>query len=213
MKHSLPVLILSGIFLLTACGVGNPYELMPGVNPGDTAVVTTAQPSITAWPTNDTTPQEPSLTPFPPIATPPDQPNGSFFQGAGPGAGNLQRAPNLPQTPADVQGIFDDRQDNKIFVGTGGMTTIVQPGGAPQTSHDGPTVELIVTNETKIYKDVTMNQFSGPPPEGQQIQQVVQSGSLEEIGQSSMLTVWGNRSGNQIRASVLVYALPNTITQ
>jgi hypothetical protein len=53
------VLILSGIFLLAACGAGNPYPLVPGANPGVTAVAITAQPLITstAWPTNVTTPQ------------------------------------------------------------------------------------------------------------------------------------------------------------
>lgn len=215
MKLDPLVLTLSGIFLLAACSAGYPYRLVPGAKPGATAVVTTAQPliTITAWPTNAATTQEPSVTPFPPVATPPNQPNGSFFQGAGPGAGNkLKRAPELPQTLVDVEGVFDHRQDNKIFVGTGGMTTVVQPGGAPQTSHDGPTVEVLVTNETKIYKDVTMNQFSGPPPEGQQVQQVVQPGSLDEVGQGSMLTMWGTKSGDQITASVLVYALPNSIT-
>jgi hypothetical protein len=210
------VLILSGIFLLAACGAGNPYPLVPGANPGVTTVVITAQPLITstAWPTNVTTPQEQSPTPFPPAPTVLDQADGNFFQGPGPAGGNsVQPAQELPQTAPDVNGIFESRQGSSIFVGTGGVTTIVQPGGAPQTSHSGPTMEVIVTNETTIYKDVTMDQFSSPPPEGQKIQQVVEPGSLEEVGQDSMITVWGRKVGDRIFADVLVYSLPAFMTK
>jgi hypothetical protein len=206
------VLILSGIFLLAACGAGNPYPLVPGANPGVTAVVITAQPLITstAWPTNVTTPQEQSPTPFPPAPTVLDQADGNFFQGPGPAGGNsVQPAQELPQTAPDVNGIFESRQGSSIFIGTGQVTMMVQPGGTPKTSHSGPTVEVLVTNETTIYKDVTMDQFNGPPPEGQKIQQVVEPGSLDEIGQSCLLTVWGSKTGDRIIADVLVYNSPD----
>src|SRR6266487_5531056 len=126
---------------------------------------------------------------------------------------DIEPSKELPQTPADVSGLFDHRQDNSIFVGTGRVTMAFKkdPSGKVETSsnHDGPTVEVVVTSQTKIYKDVTMNQFDGLPPEGQKIQQVVESGSLDEIGQASLITVWGKKTGDRIVADMLVYTSPD----
>ncbi len=121
-------------------------------------------------------------------------------------------AKELPQTPADVRGLFDHRQDQSIFVGTGRvqMSVMKDQSGQVHTSasHSGPVVEVVVTSQTKIYKDVTMNQFNGPPPQGQKIQQVVEPGSLDEVGQNSTLTVWGRQTGDRYIADVLVYSPP-----
>jgi len=125
---------------------------------------------------------------------------------------DIEPSKELPQTSADVTGLFDHRQDNSIFVGTGKVTMAFKkdPSGKVKTSsnHDGPTVEIVVTSQTKIYKDVTMRQFDGPPPEGQKIQQTLESGSLDDVGQSSMLTVWGKKTGDRFIAEVLVYSPP-----
>lgn len=133
------------------------------------------------------------------------------------GPGDIQPAEELPQTPADVRGIFDHRQDNSIFVGTGQVMVNVKKdrSGNVETAsdHDGPTVEVVVTSQTTIYIDTTMQQFDGPPPEGQKIQQVVEPGTLDKIGQSSMLTVWGRKTGDRVIADILVYSPPAFITK
>jgi hypothetical protein len=130
---------------------------------------------------------------------------------------NIEPSKELPQTAADVSGLFDHRQDNSIFVGTGRVTLAFKkdPSGKVETSssHDGPTVELVVTSQTKIYKDVTMRQFDGPPPEGQKIQQVLEAGSLDDVGQSSMITAWGKKTGDRFITDVLVYTSPEFITK
>ncbi len=132
-------------------------------------------------------------------------------------AGDILPAKELPTTPADVRGLFDHKQDNSIFVGTGNVMISVMKDQSGQvktsSSHSGPVVEVVVTNQTTIYKDVTMNQFSGPPPQGQKIQQVVQPGSLDEVGQNSTLTVWGRKTGDRYIADVLVYSPPAFITK
>jgi hypothetical protein len=126
------------------------------------------------------------------------------------GPGDIQPAEELPQTPAEVRGIFDHRQDKSIFVGTGNVRMTVQKdkSGQVQTSssHSGPTVEVVVTTQTVIYHDTTMEQFNGPPPFGQKIQQVVEPGSLDEIGQSSTITAWGKKTGDRYIADILVYS-------
>jgi len=123
---------------------------------------------------------------------------------------DIEPSKELPQTPADVTGLFDHRQDNSIFVGTGKVTMAFKkdPSGNVETSsnHDGPTVEIVVTSQTKIYKDVTMRQFEGPSPEGQKIQQVLEEGSLDDVGESSMITIWGKKTGDRFIAEILVYS-------
>ncbi len=132
-------------------------------------------------------------------------------------ADDIQPAKELPQTPANVRGLFDHRQDNSIFIGTGRVTVGVerdQSGNVKTLSdHDGPVVEVVVTSQTKIYKDVTMRQFNGPPPEGQKIQQMLEEGSLDDIGQASLITVWGKKTGDRFIAEVLVYTSPDFITK
>jgi hypothetical protein len=124
---------------------------------------------------------------------------------------DIQPAKELPQTQADAKGLFDHRKDNSIFVGTGQVRMMAQKdqSGNVTTSstHDGPTVEVVVTSQTTVYRDVTLKQFSGQPPSGK-IQQVVEPGSLDEIGQDSMITVWGKKTSDRFIADVLVYSLP-----
>ena len=130
---------------------------------------------------------------------------------------DIQPAKELPQTHADVRGLFDHRQDNSIFIGTGRVTLDVKSdqSGKVETSsdHDGPVVEVVVTSQTKVYKDVTMGQFDGPPPEGQKIQQVLESGSLDDVGQASILTVWGKKTSDRFIAEILVYSPPAFTTK
>ncbi len=126
-------------------------------------------------------------------------------------------AKQLPTTPADVRGLFDHKQGNSIFIGTGNVMMRVMKDQSGQVhasaSHSGPVVEVVVTNQTAIYKDVTMQQFNGPPPQGQKIQQVVQPGSLDEVGQNSAITVWGRKTGDRTIADVLVYSPPAFFTK
>lgn len=143
----------------------------------------------------------------------------AFFMGNGNGNRQIRLsdkdflpAKELPQTPALEKGVFVRRQDNSIYIGTGEVRITVQKdrSGNVQSSadHDGPTVEVVVTGQTTIYEDVTMQQFDGPPPEGQKIQQVVQPGSLDGIGDSSMIIIWGRKTGDRVIADVLVYTQP-----
>ena len=126
---------------------------------------------------------------------------------------DIEPAKELPASPAATKGIFQRRADSSLFVGTGQVSVMAQKsqGGAiSMTSHyDGPLVEVVLTHDTTIYRDVTMKQFDGPPPDGQKLQQVLEPGSVDEIGENSMVTVWGDRRGDRITASVLAYSLPD----
>jgi hypothetical protein len=121
-------------------------------------------------------------------------------------------AEELPQTPAEVRGLFDHRENNSIFVGTGQVTMIVeqdQSGNVESSSNaSGPVLEVVVTNDTVVYHDTTLQKYNGQPPAGQKIQQVLEPGSLDDIGQHSTLTVWGKKTGDRVIAEILVYTTP-----
>lgn len=89
-----------------------------------------------------------------------------------------------------------------------------QSGNVESSSNaSGPVVEVVVTNQTTVYHDTTLEQYNGQPPAGEKIQQVLEPGSLDDIGQDSLVTVWGKKTGNRIIADVLVYTSPGFITK
>ncbi len=138
---------------------------------------------------------------------------------AGPGGGGgqvgveleIEDAKELPQSPPDVTGIFSRREDNSIFVtsGDGTYTVMVDESGnvIADTGGNAQEVEVVVTGDTVVYKDVTQSQFDGPPAGGK-IQQKVEPGSADEIGQNSFVTVWGEKRGDRLIASVVLYSQP-----
>ncbi len=148
---------------------------------------------------------------------------GTFLSSNGPG-GAVQRSigkndiipsPELPATAADATGIFVRRQNNSFFIGTGKVTLQVKkqadnPNSTPQTgsSYDGPVVEVVVTNNTKVYRDDTFQNIKDLPSNGTKIQQKVVSGSLDEIGQNSFINAWGKKTGDRLIAEVLLYNNP-----
>jgi hypothetical protein len=128
----------------------------------------------------------------------------------------VKPAPELPQTPVEAKGIFVRRDDRSIFIGTGQVTMMVKKDTSGQANasanYDGPVAEVVVSPDTQVYRDTT--KLPDNPPSGDvTLQQTVEPGSLDEIGPNSMLTVWGNRSGDRIVAQTLVYSQPAILTK
>ena len=123
---------------------------------------------------------------------------------------NVKPAADLPQTPAAAKGLFVRREDRSIFIGTGQVKMMVKPGqnGQPSTAshYSGPVVEVVVNQNTTIYRDTT--QMPDNATGDVTVQQTVGPGSIEEIGENSMLQVWGKKTGDRIVADVLVYSQP-----
>lgn len=122
---------------------------------------------------------------------------------------NIKPATELPATNPTVNGIFVERKDNSLFVGTGDINVIVQAGRGeePQTdtNFSGPQVEVVVSAETVVYKDTTE---LNPEDPGAEVQQTVEESTLDELGTQSSITVWGRKSGDRIIAEVLLYSNP-----
>ena len=116
-------------------------------------------------------------------------------------------APELPGPPMMRRAVLVRRQDNSLFIGVPlrNVAAVDPSGTVSQTDgFDGPVVEVVVTHETKVYQDVTFQNYSGACG---QIQQVLAPGSLDDTTDSTTFLVWGQRNGDRIIASHLVYDL------
>ncbi len=148
-------------------------------------------------------------------AAQPEGPSGLVMKGGGPGAGGIsvqiERAKELPEAAPDATGLFAQRKDNSIFVTIGNKFMVqVDKNGTvnSQTDGNGQQLEIVVTSDTVIYKDATeMVNMKAPPPDGK-VQQQVAPGSLDEIGQNSFVSAWGERRGDRVIARVLMYNKP-----
>lgn len=120
---------------------------------------------------------------------------------------NMTPAPELPTTQPDTQGAFIERKDNTIIIQTFSM----EAGGGPivsQGGEQGPQMEVVITNETIIYRDATEMPAPSGVSESLVVQQVMEEGSLDDLTSDSMIMVWGRKSGDRIIADVILYSQP-----
>lgn len=128
----------------------------------------------------------------------------------------LLPAPELPDEPSAAFGVLVSREDNTLLVGTGNIDLEVnidvnadtgQESASLVPSTDGPQVEVVITPDTLIYRDVT--DLSMPPEQASGEREIVQQvrlvSSAEEIAGNLELEIWGERRGDRIVATVLVY--------
>lgn len=136
-------------------------------------------------------------------------PPGGGPAGSGPVELKVTPAAELPTIQPETQGLFVRREDNSLFIGTGQISMMVSAEGDSSTNFDGPIVEVVVNGDTLVYKEVSL--LPGPPTGGeieQVIQQQVEEGTIEEIGEQSQITVWGRKVGDRIIADILLYSEP-----
>jgi len=122
---------------------------------------------------------------------------------------NVKPAEELPNTKPTESGIFIERKDNSVFIGTGDVTVRAkaEPGEDPQVDTDftGPKVEVVVSAETVIYKETTQ---LDPEDPGAEVQQTVELSTIDEITEQSQITVWGRKAGDRIIADVILFSTP-----
>jgi hypothetical protein len=145
--------------------------------------------------------------------------SGGMVIGGGPAGGQqvsvqLVRAKELPTAEPEATGLFAERKDNSIYVTIGDkfMVRVDKNGNVDtQTEGNGDKLEVVVTSDTTIYKDVTEHGLNGAPPSDGKVQQQVAPGSLDEIGTNSIISAWGERHGDRVIAKVLMYSQPMMI--
>ena len=126
---------------------------------------------------------------------------------------NFQITPaaELPTTQPNVRGSVVQHADKTIsVVERGGFGQ--NSGGNQTQSNTAPQFEVIVTNDTAIYHDITRMNLNEGAPSGA-IQQKLEAGSLDAIDPNSRITVWGDQNGQQLTAKVLVYADQSSFQQ
>lgn len=130
---------------------------------------------------------------------------------------SVNPAPELPTTEPEVTGLFVKRQDNTIVVSSismpaGGGGGALVMGASPDDASDAPKVEVVVTADTKIYRDAT--EINAPSTDQNvTIQQEVEAGTLDDLSSQTMIMVWGRRSGDRIIAEALAYRSPIIINE
>jgi hypothetical protein len=125
-------------------------------------------------------------------------------------------AQELPKEKSVAFGILIQQQDDNLIIGTGnidlevdvevnGDTGQEQVSAIPST--DGPELEVVLTRDTLLYQDVTDFASSQPDESGEQViqQQVKQVDTVDKISEHAEIEVWGERRGDRIVATVLVF--------
>ena len=74
----------------------------------------------------------------------------------------------------------------------------------------GVRVEIVVTSQTEIYKDVTQIP-AAVNGEIHNLQQAADEGTLDDLHSQSFLSIWGRRNGDRLIAEVLFYTNPESI--
>jgi len=149
-------------------------------------------------------------------AAPPPEGKGGLVVSGGPDGAQrvsvqIEPSKDLPNTVPDVRGLFAERKDNSIFVTIGDKFMVqVDKNGTVKTQTDGngDKLEVVVTSDAIIYKDVTQPPEPGAVPSDSKVQQQVAKGSLDEIGSNSFVSAWGERRGDRLIAKVLLYSQP-----
>jgi hypothetical protein len=121
---------------------------------------------------------------------------------------NFQIVPaaELPTSPPNVRGVVTQRAGQTISVAErGGFGQSSEPNQAGDGA--ASQVEVAVTQDTVFYHDITRANLNEGAPGGA-IQQQLEAGALDGINANSRVTVWGDQSGQQLTAKVLVYSDP-----
>ncbi len=146
--------------------------------------------------------------------------NGSddrFLQG-GPAGGQgvsveVVPAEGLPNEKPAAMGLLAERKDNSIFLtlGTEFAVRVDKNGNVDTTTNgNGDKIEVVVTTNTTIYESVTPDEA---PPGGGKVQQKLASGSLDELSKDSIVSAWGERRGDRVIATVLLYEQPKILAK
>ncbi len=125
-------------------------------------------------------------------------------------------AAELPDEETTASGIVLERQDDTLTVGTGAIDLSVDVEVDPNTGQEttsvlpttnGPELEIVLTRDTLLYRDITdlagqMPDQSGEVTITQEIRPVTDSGQIKE---NMEVQIWGERRGDRVVAEVIVF--------
>lgn len=125
-------------------------------------------------------------------------------------------AAELPAAEAVAFGIVVGREDDVLIVGTGDVELAVEvqvdaATGQEQTSvvpsTNGPELEVVLTRDTQLYRDVTDIAGQQPDESGEVtiVQEIRRAIDPAEIEPQMEVQVWGQRRGDRVVAEVIVF--------
>ncbi len=125
-------------------------------------------------------------------------------------------ADELPDAEAEAFGIVVSREDDVLTVGTGDVELSVEvqvnsATGQEETSvvpsTNGPELEVVLTRDTQLYRDVTDIAGQQPDQSGEVTikQELSPASSADDMKEQMEIQVWGERRGDRVIADVLVF--------
>jgi len=124
----------------------------------------------------------------------------------------------LPVYRETTLGVFLSREGNQLTLGTGSIEVEIgvevindeDPVKDINVSYTGDPINVLVTPDTEIYKDVTeIPEITAEYLEtGEKLVMIeIQPGYLEDLEENMIIRVWGENSDGTVIANVLVYEL------
>jgi len=129
---------------------------------------------------------------------------------------DLERAPELPEQQADFSGQVTDMRDNSIFVAPMDKSGVfISRGGqgagqslSAMPTPSGPSTEVVITKETRIYRDISFENIPKPSANsGAQevkVQQKVEPAALADVSTDSSVQIWGQKRGERLVADFIL---------
>src|SRR5260221_7088561 len=105
---------------------------------------------------------------------------------------NVVPATEMPATPPDVVGRLEQRQDNSLMVRPDSK-------GAP-----APLVEVVITSQTRLYRNATGDFAGTPPAPGATLPMVLAPIRPEEVSIGQRVIAWGQQRGQRLVADVVM---------
>jgi hypothetical protein len=74
-----------------------------------------------------------------------------------------------------------------------------------EADYVGNKVEVVISNDTIIYRDVTPMDRENA---NKDVQQILELSTIDAISPQSVITVWGRKAGDRILADVILFLSP-----
>ncbi len=114
-------------------------------------------------------------------------------------------APEIPTRKADLSGLVTDVKDNSLIVQPQNGAVSVGPGSPAHGDATSPTKEVVVNENTRIFRDTTMDSQPAPQRSGKfGLQQTLEAMTVGQITKSQYIQVWGQSRGDRLFAEVIV---------
>ncbi len=117
-------------------------------------------------------------------------------------------AAGVPSTEPDVRGDALSHDGNSIVVCQSNPVMTINPDGTINKNGSCDSqVQVVIGHDTKFIHDVSALRNPAPAKQGGSyiIQQAIEPGSANDIGEGTAVRAWGQRSGNRLIAQTILY--------